>query len=34
MVHYDNGNHKSSFRKNDGAYIKNGKLYPGKSSKG
>ena len=34
MVHYDNGNHKSSFRKNDGAYIKNGKLYPGQSSKG
>lgn len=33
MVHYDNGNHKSSFRKN-GAYIKSGKLYPGQSSKG
>ena len=33
MVHYDNGNHKSSFRKNDGAYIKNGKLHPGQYSK-
>lgn len=33
MVHYDFGDHKSSFRKNNGAYIKNNKLIPGQSSK-
>lgn len=33
MVHYDFGDHKSSFRKNNGAYVKDNKLIPGQSSK-